>query len=57
VLTDNWQKSSYSGGSGGDCVEARRDGGAVQVRDSQDVDGATLDVDAGTWTAFLSTLR
>jgi hypothetical protein len=57
VLTDKWEKSSYSGGSGGNCVEARKDGKTVQVRDSQDVDGAILDVDAGTWTAFLSTLR
>lgn len=57
MLTDKWQKSSYSGGSGGNCVEARKDGKTVQVRDSQDVGGATVDVDAGTWTAFLATLR
>ena len=29
-----WRKSSYSGGSGGDCVEVRDDTGRVLVRDT-----------------------
>lgn len=30
-----WRKSSRSGSQGNNCVEARRDGGDFQVRDSK----------------------
>ena len=30
-----WRKSTRSGSQGNDCVEARRDGGEFQVRDSK----------------------
>jgi hypothetical protein len=51
-----WRKSSYSTGSGGQCVEvASADG--VLVRDTTDRDGAALAFSAGAWTAFLGTLR
>lgn len=39
MLSNTWGKSSYSGGSGGNCVEARQQGNSenlvVQLRDSQ----------------------
>lgn len=36
MLTTEWQKSSRSGGNGGDCVEVRlTPEGDVQVRDSK----------------------
>ncbi|MFC4587164.1 DUF397 domain-containing protein [Sphaerisporangium corydalis] len=48
-----WCKSSYSGSSGGDCVEvAVLPGGRVGVRDSKDPAGPALVVTAGGWTGF-----
>lgn len=37
-----WVKSSYSGGNGGSCVEFRKNGEMIQVRDSKDPDGPVL---------------
>ncbi|WP_149263397.1 DUF397 domain-containing protein [Actinomadura sp. K4S16] len=37
-----WRKSSYSGGSGGECVEVAAGAGCVLVRDSKDPDGPCL---------------
>jgi hypothetical protein len=31
-----WVKASRSGGTGGNCVELRRDGDAIELRDSKD---------------------
>lgn len=51
-----WRKSSYSDGSGGDCVEvASADG--VMVRDTKDRDGVTLSFSAGAWAGFVVALR
>jgi Domain of unknown function (DUF397) len=49
-----WVKSSYSGGSGGNCVEvaALPDGGRA-VRDSKDPDGPVLVFTPGEWDAFI----
>lgn len=49
-----WIKSSYSGGSGGNCVEvaALPDGGHA-VRDSKDIHGPVLRFTAGQWSAFI----
>jgi hypothetical protein len=53
-----WQKSSYSGGNGGQCVEvARNMPGIVAVRDSKDPDGPTLVVMTAGWRAFIDGLR
>ncbi|WP_328340025.1 DUF397 domain-containing protein [Streptomyces violaceus] len=54
-----WRKSSYSNGSGGDCVEAA-DGhsGVIPVRDSKVSDaGPVLLFRAPAWTAFLTSLK
>ena len=53
---DNWRKSTYSDGNGGDCVEVATMG-AVMVRDTTDRGGFTLSVPAGAWSAFLATVR
>jgi Domain of unknown function (DUF397) len=55
-MNSAWRKSSYSGGSTGNCVEV---GGSdtVLVRDTTDRDGFTLSVPAVAWSAFLSTVR
>ena len=53
-----WQKSSYSGSNGGQCVEVARNlPGVVAVRDSKDPDGPSLIVTAGEWQAFLDGVR
>ncbi|MFD4763190.1 DUF397 domain-containing protein [Streptomyces sp. NPDC058439] len=53
-----WRKSSYSGNTGGECVEVT-DGlpCAVPVRDSKNPDGPVLVVGADAWPAFVDTLR
>jgi uncharacterized protein DUF397 len=54
-----WRTSSYSNGSGGDCVEVA-DGipGAVPVRDTKhNATGPALFIPAPAWTAFINTLR
>ncbi|MFD4258026.1 DUF397 domain-containing protein [Streptomyces sp. NPDC058534] len=49
-----WYKSSYSGGSGGDCLEVAVGNPAVTpVRDSKAPDGPTLRFQAAAWSAFL----
>ncbi|MCP3765673.1 DUF397 domain-containing protein [Streptomyces sp. MAR25Y5] len=54
-----WRKSSYSGSTGGDCVEVA-DGcptGAVPVRDSKNPVGPILTVSAPAWQTFVNGLR
>ncbi|URN17277.1 MULTISPECIES: DUF397 domain-containing protein [Streptomyces] len=48
-----WFKSSYSTGSGGECVEVAVRPGAVRVRDSKDTGRPALSVAASAWTAFV----
>ncbi|MYR46196.1 DUF397 domain-containing protein [Streptomyces sp. SID5910] len=54
-----WRKSSYSGGSGGDCLEVAADGGAtvIPVRDSKRPEGATLRFQAAAWSVFVNDLK
>jgi hypothetical protein len=54
----NWHKSTYSGGSGGDCLEVTyHHPGLVPVRDSKNPDGPKLVLRAETWSAFVADLR
>ncbi|MFF2812336.1 DUF397 domain-containing protein [Streptomyces sp. NPDC058000] len=50
-----WRRSSYSNGTGGNCVEVA-DGlpGIVPVRDSKDPHGPALVFSAAAWSAFLA---
>ncbi|MEU4983621.1 DUF397 domain-containing protein [Streptomyces sp. NPDC021969] len=48
-----WYKSSYSSGSGGDCVEVATAGAAVLIRDSKQPDAALVAVPGVQWTAFV----
>ncbi|WP_406726834.1 DUF397 domain-containing protein [Streptomyces sp. GD-15H] len=50
----NWFKSSYSGGSGGDCVEVAGLPASVHVRDSKDTGQGTFTVAPATWSAFVA---
>lgn len=57
--SETWRKSSYSGGSGGNCVAVGQSSG-VLVRDTkQDGDPArvTLSFSADAWQTYLATLR
>ncbi|MGW4639920.1 DUF397 domain-containing protein [Sphaerisporangium sp. NPDC004334] len=50
-----WRKSTYSGSSGGGCVEVASNlGRVVGVRDSKVSGGPVLLFSAGEWSAFLA---
>lgn len=49
-----WVKSTYSGGSGDNCVEvATLPQGGFAVRDSKDATGPVLGFTADAWRAFV----
>lgn len=53
-----WRKSSYSGGSGGDCLEvAVGHSTAIPVRDSKNPHGPKLVFRAAAWAAFVTNLK
>ena len=53
-----WMKSSYSGPTGGNCVEvALLVGGQVAVRNSRHPSGPALVFSAGEWDAFIGGAR
>ncbi|MEU9066368.1 DUF397 domain-containing protein [Streptomyces sp. NPDC048306] len=52
-----WFKSSYSGGSGTECVECAYVSHGALVRDSKCSDGPTLGVRQSTWRAFIDSVR
>jgi hypothetical protein len=53
-----WRKSSYSGSTGGNCVEVARNlPGVVAVRDSKDAQGGALVLTLQEWAAFLAGAR
>jgi hypothetical protein len=47
-----WRKSSYSGGTNGNCVEIALTTALVGVRDTKDPDGGRLSFPASAWRAF-----
>ena len=48
-----WGKSSYSGTSGGNCVEVAVSPSGVHVRDSKDTAGPSLVFEAQAWADFV----
>ncbi|MFI8001673.1 DUF397 domain-containing protein [Streptomyces sp. NPDC086010] len=53
-----WQKSSYSGASGGDCLEISTDHpAAVPVRHSKVTGGPALVFRTAAWSAFVADLK
>ncbi|MEW1861611.1 MULTISPECIES: DUF397 domain-containing protein [unclassified Streptomyces] len=53
-----WRKSSYSNGSGGNCVEVGDGNPAVlPVRDSKDPEGPVLTFTPAAWTSFVRALK
>ncbi|WP_327243715.1 DUF397 domain-containing protein [Streptomyces sp. NBC_01320] len=49
-----WFKSSYSSGSGDDCVEVATCPNAVHVRDSKVEEGPRLTLSPAAWTGFVA---
>jgi len=54
--TLSWRKSSYSGSSGGQCVEVAASG-RVLVRDSKNPDHGRLGFSAQTWREFATRIK
>ncbi|MEU2248822.1 DUF397 domain-containing protein [Streptomyces sp. NPDC019224] len=52
-----WFKSSYSGGSNGDCLEAARGHASVPVRDSKAITGPAIVFSAGGWATFVTAIK
>ena len=53
-----WRKSTYSNGTGGDCVEiAGIPGGGHALRDSKNPDGPRLIFTPDEWRAFTKGLK
>ncbi|WNF26842.1 DUF397 domain-containing protein [Streptomyces sp. C11-1] len=54
-----WRTSSYSGNTGGDCVEVAGGSscGSVHVRDSKNPTGPAIVLGAPAWQAFLDGLH
>ncbi|MET8246049.1 DUF397 domain-containing protein [Streptomyces sp. NPDC005202] len=53
-----WCKSSYSGGSGGNCLEVTHDfPTVVPVRDSKNPRGPKLVFRAEAWSAFVADVK
>jgi len=53
-----WRKSTFSNGSGGNCVEVALNlPGIVAVRDSKNREGAVLPVSDRTWSEFTQEIK
>ncbi|MGW7407083.1 DUF397 domain-containing protein [Streptomyces sp. NPDC054833] len=60
LSTAQWRKSSYSNGSGGECVEVSiaHPGVVIPVRDSKRAqDGPVLLFPPSAWTTFVAALK
>ncbi|WP_083939492.1 DUF397 domain-containing protein [Nocardiopsis chromatogenes] len=58
-MNREWRKSTYSDGSGGECVEARTpdNGRTVDVRDTQNRALGHVTVSATAWAALLAEVK
>ena len=52
-----WRKSSYSGNSGGQCVEVGSTAHVIAVRDSKDPDGPVLPFGRQDWRRFTDQVK
>ncbi|WP_369036633.1 DUF397 domain-containing protein [Streptomyces adonidis] len=52
-----WFKSTYSGGSGSDCVEVAFNGQVVSVRDSKTRQQGTLTMPTSAFAAFIENMK
>ncbi len=57
-IEPRWQKSSYSGNGGGDCVEVALNlPNAVAVRDSKDPHGHVMVMEVAVWRRFVADVK
>lgn len=54
ALVPSWRKSSYSNGSGGNCVEMAETDHRALVRDSKVQQSPVLAFRSDTWSAFVT---
>jgi Domain of unknown function (DUF397) len=52
-----WRTSSYSGNSGGQCIEVGAAARVIAVRDSKDPHGAMLAFDPQDWQRFTGRVK
>ncbi|MFJ8195405.1 DUF397 domain-containing protein [Streptomyces sp. NPDC096152] len=52
----HWFKSSYSGGSGTECLECAYAHDSTLIRDSKRADGPLVRVRSGAWRTFVQAL-
>ncbi len=52
-----WRTSSYSGNSGGNCVEVGDAARVIAVRDSKDPHGPVLAFNPQTWRRFAAQVK
>ena len=58
MTSENWRKSSYSGGQGGSCVEVASAPGLIAVRDTKDQGaGPVLRITAEAWKTFTNGIK
>lgn len=54
----NWRKSSYSGGSGAQCIEVASTPGHVAVRDTKNNgNGPDLRITPANWSRLMKSLK
>lgn len=52
-----WRKSSYSGGSQGECLEVADDYASVPVRDSKAPTGPAVVFSVDGWSSFIAAVK
>ncbi|MFD7491442.1 DUF397 domain-containing protein [Streptomyces sp. NPDC059832] len=57
AIIPTWRKSSYSNGTGGECVEIADLKSIVGVRDSKLPRGPRISVRHSAWARFVASLR
>lgn len=55
MLSDQWKVSSYTGTN--NCVEVRKAGERIEVRNTKDRDGGTQSYTKAEWLAFLNGVK
>ncbi|MFB8245231.1 DUF397 domain-containing protein [Streptomyces sp. NPDC055952] len=54
VIEPRWRKSSYSGNTGGDCVEVAQLPATIAVRDSKDPGSGIVALSPQAYAAFIA---
>ncbi|GAA2615695.1 DUF397 domain-containing protein [Streptomyces tubercidicus] len=58
LSTATWRKSSYTNGSGGDCVEVADNlPGIIPVRDSKAPGGPAIIFPTAAWSSFVTAVK